>query len=73
MDSAIIIGYLLQICIGASLIFAVEYRKRLPENTNPKLWYNRNPKIWKVAILTVSIWGWVVVIWSVYQLIIYLV
>jgi hypothetical protein len=66
MDLANIIGLLLQIGIGATMVFAAEYRrKRLPES--------RNPKFWKISIFIVLVWGWAVIIWSTYQLIIYLV
>jgi hypothetical protein len=74
MNLANIIGWLLQIGIGAALVFAIEYRrKRLPENHDPKLWSNRHPKLWKISILIALVWGWAVIIWSTYQLIVYLV
>jgi hypothetical protein len=74
MDLANIIGLLLQIGIGAAMVFAVEYRrKRIPVSHNPKLWSNSHPKFWKISIFIVLVWGWAVIIWSTYQLIIYLV
>jgi uncharacterized membrane protein YbhN (UPF0104 family) len=74
MDLAIIIGSLLQIGIGAAMVFAIEYRrKRLSGSRNPQLWSNRHPKLWKISIFIALVWGWSVIIWTTYQLIIYLV
>ena len=69
MDLGIIIARLLQIGIGAIMIFAVEYRKRnLSDSSNPKFWYNRHPKLWKASTFIVLLWGWSLIIWCTYQL-----
>jgi uncharacterized membrane protein YfcA len=63
MDIGLIIAMLLQVGVGALLVYVSYYRRKN---------IIRNPKFWKTASTIGIICGWIVVIWSMLNLILYL-
>ena len=65
MDIGIIISRFLQIGIGAVMVMAVRYRRKRHSVSN-------SSNLWKVGEAVALSWGWMMIVLSVYNLIIYL-
>jgi hypothetical protein len=65
MDIGIIISTLLQIGFGAVMVILIGNRIK-------KTYTGRHPRFWKTGAYVGLIWGWIMIVLSTYNLLVYL-
>jgi hypothetical protein len=65
MDIGIIIARLLQIGVGIIMIVAVRYRRKRQPTKN-------SSNLWKIGETLALSWGWIMIVFSAYNILLYL-